>query len=58
MTQRFTQYIISNNFPICVNLLAVRLNEPQHLFEVVALIHVEILLFCTELVFPLEEMPE
>ena len=58
MAQRFTQYIISNNFPLSVNLLAIRQNEPQDLFIVVARIHVEILLFCTEPVFPLEEMPE
>ena len=58
MVQRFTQIIISNNFPLCVNLLAIGLNEPQDLFIVVARIHVEILLFCTKLAFPLEEMPE
>ena len=58
MVQGFIQNIISNNFPLCVNLLAIGLNEPQDLFIVVARIHLEIFLFCTELVFPLEEMPE
>ena len=58
MTQRFTQYIIFNNFPLCVNLLAIGLNELQDLIIVVVRIHVDILLICTELVFPLEEMPK